>query len=147
MRIKGSGKVQSPLQKSMYASYFQWIKTLKGYDIHITGLDYMALWEANMPKWEGRGRKAGEYYLAVIDPTKPVTLKNVAITTREVHANSEPKLSKPKVEEVQNETFHRKFKSEELQRKFDAAVQTKRSNYKSFNLIKQRERMSKKSLS
>jgi hypothetical protein len=139
MRITGSGKVQSPLQKSIYASYFQWTKTLKGYDIQMTGLDYLELWEANLDKWENKGRKMGEFYLAVIDHDKPVTVRNVQIRARTEHANSIPKSPKsPEEIEVINETFQRKFTDEEMQRKFDMAVQTPSSNYKSLNLLKAR---------
>ena len=139
MRIKGSGKIQSELQKSIYASYYHWIKTVKGYDVQLTGFEYVDIWEANLDKWANKGRKMGEYYMAVVDPSKPITAKNVAIIPRTEHANSLPKPPKSKEEqEAINETFQRKFKDANLQMKFEQAIQTPRSNYRSLNLLKQR---------
>jgi hypothetical protein len=137
MRIKGTGKIQSPLQKSIYASYFQWVKTLKGYDISITGIEYIGIWEANLDKWRCKGRNVGQYYLKVIDPSKVVSLRNVDITMRTEHANATSKPPKVQDDEI-NDTFQRKFKDDEMQRKFDEAIQAKRTNYHSINLIKER---------
>lgn len=133
-----SRPLQTPELKALRIEYKGWKqnKINTGLEVTLTFEEYAELWN-NSPYRELKGKCVGDYHLAVTDP-KVASKETVVI---EIRAQKSAKYYKPKKQDLINEdTIDPSVlkKDSPMQRRIDELAKLGTTNYRSFNLLKQK---------